>query len=69
MIMVERHKYFSSVAGDDNFYYWDYQKMRAQYGPDEMGTPGPIGMPAAPHPWCAPNAASVTDLVQYLLTL
>ena len=66
---VERHKYFSSVAGDNDFYYWDYQKMRAQYGPDEMGTPGPIGMPAAPHPWCAPNAASVSDLVQYLLTL
>ncbi|WP_058086932.1 hypothetical protein [Aquabacterium parvum] len=66
---VERHKYFSSVAGDNDFYYWDYQKMRTQYGPDEMGTPGPIGMPAAPHPWCAPNAASVSDLVQYLLTL
>lgn len=66
---VERHKYFSSVAGDNDFYYWDYQKMRAQYGPDEMGTPGPIGMPAAPHPWCAPNAGSVADLVQYLLTL
>ena len=66
---VERHKYFSSVAGDSDFYYWDYQKMRTQYGPDEMGTPGPIGMPAAPHPWCAPSATSVQDLVQYLLTL
>lgn len=66
---VERHKYFSSVAGDNDHYYWDYQKMRAQYGPDEMGTPGPIGMPAAPHPWCAPSAGSVADLVQYLLTL
>ena len=66
---VERHKYFSSVAGDNDHYYWDYQKMRTQYGPDEMGTPGPIGMPAAPHPWCAPSATSVQDLVQYLLTL
>lgn len=66
---VERHKYFSSVPGDADFYYWDYQKMRTQYGPDEMGSPAPIGMPAAPHPWCAPQADAVADLVQYLLTL
>ena len=66
---VERHKYFSTVAWDASHYYWDFQKMRAQYGPDEMGSPAPIGLPATPHPWCAPNKEAVADLVQYLLTL
>lgn len=68
-LFIERHKYFVSVPWDKDHYYWDYQKMRAEYGPDEMGTAGPIGMPAAPHPWCAQNSAEVDDLVQYLLTL
>jgi len=68
-LFIERHKYFVSVPWDKDHYYWDYQKMRAEYGPDEMGTAEPIGMPAAPHPWCAQNSAEVDDLVQYLLTL
>ncbi|MCD8522782.1 MAG: hypothetical protein LRY66_03275 [Saccharospirillaceae bacterium] len=68
-LFIERHKYFVSVPWDKDHYYWDYQKMRAEYGPDEMGTAEPIGMPAAPHPWCAQNNAEVDDLVQYLLTL
>ncbi|AJD48636.1 hypothetical protein S7S_11120 [Isoalcanivorax pacificus W11-5] len=66
---IERHKYFVEVAWDDEHYYWDYQKMRAEYGPDEMGTDGPIGLPAAPHPWCAASAGDVMDLTQYVLTL
>ncbi|MHC5109622.1 MAG: hypothetical protein ACYTHJ_07065 [Planctomycetota bacterium] len=66
---IERHKYFVEVPWDSEFYYWDYQKMRAEYGPDEMGTPGPIGMPVAPHPWCAQTREDVPALVQYLLTL
>lgn len=66
---VERHKYFSMRAGDSDYYYWDFQKMRTQYGPDEMGTSAPIGMPATPHPWCAKSASDVANLVQYLLTL
>jgi hypothetical protein len=65
---VERHKYFSSRAGDTAHYYWDFQKMRREFGP-EMGAPGPIGMPATPHPWCASSSAEVSNLVQYLLTL
>ncbi|MCB2385460.1 hypothetical protein [Thalassolituus alkanivorans] len=68
-LFIERHKYFVSVPWDKDHYYWDYQKMRTEYGPDEMGTAEPIGMPAAPHPWCAQNSAEVDDLVQYLLTL
>lgn len=68
-LFIERHKYFVSVPWDKDHYYWDYQKMRAEYGPDEMGTTEPIGMPAAPHPWCVQNSAEVDDLVQYLLTL
>ena len=66
---IERHKYFVEVDWDPDHYYWDYQKMRAEYGPDEMGTPQPIGMPDAPHPWCADSAEEVSDLVQYVLTL
>ncbi|MDK2777895.1 MAG: IPT/TIG domain-containing protein [Pseudomonadota bacterium] len=66
---IERHKYFTEVDWDADYYYWDYQKMRAEYGPDEMGTAEPIGMPATPHPWCAGSAAEVEDLVQYVLTL
>jgi len=68
-LFIERHKYFSEVEWDDNNYYWDYQKMRAQYGPDEMGTPTPIGMPASPHPWCAGSSAETADLVQFVMTL
>ncbi len=67
-LFVERHKYFVTVPWDDAHYYWDYQKMRREFGP-EIGAPGPIGMPAAPHPWCAKSADDVTHLVQYLLTL
>lgn len=65
---VERHKYFVTVPWDANHYYWDYQKMRREFGP-EMGAPGPIGLPASPHPWCARSVSEVADLVQYLLTL
>lgn len=66
---VLRHRYFVEVPWDPDHYYWDYQKMRAEYGPWEMGTAKPIGMPAAPHPWCAKSPAEVNDLLLYLLTL
>ena len=66
---VERHDYFVTVPWDPEHYYWDYQRMRAEYGPEELGTAGPIGMPAAPHPWCAGDASEVENLVLYLLTL
>ena len=66
---IERHRYFVQVPWDKDFYYWDYQKMRAEYGPAEMGTAQPIGMPAAPHPWCAGTPDEVDDLLHYLLTL
>ncbi len=66
---TERHKYFVTLPGDNNWYYWDYQKMRREYGPGELGTSAPIGMPAAPHPWCAQNAGDMDALVEYLLTL
>jgi len=67
-LFVERHKYFVSVPWDADHYYWDYQKMRREFGP-EIGAPGPIGMPATPHPWCAKSQGEVANLVQYLLTL
>ncbi|WP_154662486.1 hypothetical protein [Solimonas flava] len=66
---VERHKYFVTVPWDADHYYWDYQKMRREYGPSEMGTPGPIGLPAAPHPWCAASRNDIDALVEYVLTL
>jgi cytochrome c553 len=67
-LFVERHKYFVTVAGDADYYYWDYQKMRREFGP-ELGAAGPIGLPASPHPWCAKTSGEVGNLVQYLLTL
>lgn len=68
-LFITRHKYFVEVPWDKDHYYWDYQKMRAEYGPSEMGTAEPIGMPDAPHPWCSGSQAEVADLVQYVLTL
>lgn len=68
-LFIERHKYFVEVPWDSEYYYWDYQKLRAEYGPDELGAPAPIGFPAAPHPWCANSGAEVENLVQYILTL
>lgn len=67
-LFIERHKYFTVPSFDANNYYWDYQKLRKEFGP-EMGASGPIGLPAAPHPWCAKSSADVANLVQYLLTL
>lgn len=65
---IERHKYFTKVSWDTGNYYWDFQKMRREYGPAEMGTASPIGLPATPHPWCAGNGSDVMALVQYVLT-
>jgi hypothetical protein len=66
---IERHRYFVTVPWDKDHYYWDYQKLRNEYGPAELGTAKPIGMPAAPHPWCASAPDEIADLVAYLLTL
>jgi mono/diheme cytochrome c family protein len=65
---IERHKYFVKVPWDTENYYWDYQKMRREYGPGEMGTAQPIGLPAAPHPWCSASPADIDSTVQYVLT-
>ncbi|MCC2639401.1 MAG: hypothetical protein K0Q68_3120, partial [Moraxellaceae bacterium] len=65
---IERHKYFVKVDWDPDNYYWDYQKMRREYGPGEMGTAQPIGMPAAPHPWCSAGSDDIDSTVQYVLT-
>jgi hypothetical protein len=75
---VERHAYFIKL--DDGYYYWDYQKMRREYGVLEFGLDpaDPAqqarigGLPAAPHPWCLPDGSSreaIDDLVAFLLTL
>ncbi|RZU38327.1 hypothetical protein EV700_2257 [Fluviicoccus keumensis] len=64
-----RHKYFVPVSWDPDNYYWDYQKMRREYGVGEMGTSAPIGLPAAPHPWCAGSSGDIATLTQYVLTL
>jgi len=75
---VARHAYFTRM--DDGYYYWDYQKMRRNYGileygldprnPQDRARIG--GLPAAPHPWCMPDGSSqadIDDLVVFLLTL
>jgi hypothetical protein len=75
---VARHAYFTKMG--DGYYYWDYQKMRREYGILEYGldpmdprTRARIGgLPAAPHPWCLPDGSSqadIDDLVVFLLTL
>jgi hypothetical protein len=75
---VARHAYFSKR--DDGYYYWDYQKMRRDYGILEYGLDPAVpavraqigGLPAAPHPWCMPDPSSqadIDDLVAFLLTL
>jgi hypothetical protein len=75
---VERHAYFTRL--DDGYYYWDYQKMRREYGILEFGLDPKDpknssrigGLPAAPHPWCLPEGSPQTDaddLVMFLLTL
>jgi hypothetical protein len=76
--LVARHAYFTKMA--DGYYYWDYQKMRREYGILEFGldpkdpqSRGRIGgVPAAPHPWCMPDGSSqadIDDMVIFLLTL
>ena len=76
--LVERQAYFTRM--DDGYYYWDYQKMRREYGilefgldpNDPQGRAHIGGLPAAPHPWCMPDGSSqadIDDLVVFLLTL
>jgi len=67
-LFITLHKYFVTMPGDNNYYYWDYQTMRKNYGA-EMGAPGPIGLPAAPHPWCTQSRTDILPLVEYVLTL
>ena len=75
---VARHAYFTKM--DDGYYYWDYQKMRREYGileygldPNDLKNRARIGgLPAAPHPWCMPSGSSqadIDDLVVFLLIL
>jgi mono/diheme cytochrome c family protein len=75
---VERHAYFT--RRDDGYYYWDYQKMRREYGELEFGLDPKDpeqrarigGLPAAPHPWCLSEDSTrqtIDDLVTFLLTL
>jgi hypothetical protein len=76
--LVARHAYFTKM--DDGYYYWDYQKLRREYGilefglnPNDPKSRARIGgLPAAPHPWCMPDGSSqpdIDDLVVFLLTL
>jgi hypothetical protein len=67
-LFVTLHRYFVTVPWDSNYYYWDYQAMRQSYGA-EMGASRPIGLPAAPHPWCTQSGSDILPLVEYVLTL
>jgi len=66
---TRRHAYFVDAPFDQKNLYWDYQAMRKNFGPRELGLKQPVALPAMPHPWCADNASDVEDLVRYLLTL
>ncbi len=66
---LRRQNYFVELPGDDKNLYWDYQGMRREFGPKELGSPAPLALPASPHPWCASSASDVADLVLYLVTL
>jgi hypothetical protein len=76
--LVARHAYFTKM--DDGYYYWDYQKMRREYGILEFGLDPKDpqsrmrigGLPAAPHPWCMSDGSpqsDIDDLIVFLLTL
>jgi hypothetical protein len=76
--LVARHAYFTKM--NDGYYYWDYQKMRRDYGILEFGldptnpqSRSRVGrLPTAPHPWCMAGGspqADIDDLVVFLLTL
>lgn len=75
---MERHAYFASR--DDGYLYWNYQKMRREYGMLEFGLDPEDsedskrigGLPATPHPWCVEEGADqaeIDNLVMFLLTL
>lgn len=66
---TRKHAYFVDVAWDREHLYWDYQLMRKEFGPKELGTKHTVTLPAAPHPWCARDYSEIQDLVAYLLTL
>ncbi len=66
---LRNQAYFVDVNWDKENLYWDYQKMRQEFGPKELGTNDTVPLPAAPHPWCAKSKDEVDDLVAYLLTL
>ncbi len=66
---IRHQAYFVDVPGDSNHLYWDYQKMRREFGKIEFGLKQPAPLPAAPHPWCAETADDVLPLSLFLLTL
>jgi hypothetical protein len=68
-LALRRQAYFSDVTWDSENLYWDYQKMRKNFGVLEFGSASPVVLPAAPHPWCVGDRSEMGDLVRYLLTL
>jgi hypothetical protein len=66
------HHYFVDLPGADReqakYLYWDYQKMRREFGPREFGSTAHVALPATPHAYCV-DQDEVDDLVHYLLTL
>lgn len=66
---LRRQNYFTELPGDDKHLYWDYQTMRREFGPKELGSSAPVALPAAPHPWCVASASDGADLALYLSTL
>jgi len=68
-LATRRHGYFVDAPFDTKNLYWDFQKMRREFGPRELGTSQAVPLPKTPHPWCVSWPEEVEDLVLFLLTL
>lgn len=66
---TRRQAYFVDVPWDTTRLYWDYAKMRREFGPRELGAKGRVDLPEAPHPWAAASVSDVDDLTLFLMTL
>lgn len=66
---LRNQSYFVDANWTKDSLCWDYQKMRREFGPREVGSQGIVPIPVAPHPWVVETADEVDDLTLYLLTL
>lgn len=66
---LRKFKNFVDVPWDKKNLYYDYQGMRKDFGPAELGLRNKISLPASPHPWCVKEPSEIEDLALFLMTL